>query len=68
MKQTEQLVELQNGVATTTSLQVANSFEKRHKHILRDIKNQIEKIGSPDLVHEMFQEDTYEIGGREYPM
>ena len=68
MTQTEQLVELQNGVATTTSLQVANTFEKRHKHILRDIKNQIEKIGSPDLVHEMFQEDTYEIGGREYPM
>lgn len=68
MTQTEQLVELQNGVATTTSLQVANTFEKRHKHILRDIKNQIEKIGSPDLVREMFQEDTYEIGGREYPM
>ncbi|MGO2853247.1 MAG: ORF6C domain-containing protein [Tetragenococcus koreensis] len=68
MTQTEQLVELQNGVATTTSLQVANTFEKRHKHILRDIKNQIEKIDSPDLVREMFQEDTYEIGGREYPM
>ena len=68
MTQTEQLVELQNGVATTTSLQVAETFGKKHKNVIRDLKNQMDKIRSSDLSHEMFQEDTYEIGGREYPM
>lgn len=32
------LVVIQNRQAVTTSLQVAESFEKRHDHILRDIK------------------------------
>ncbi|KAA8445011.1 Rha family transcriptional regulator [Weissella paramesenteroides] len=68
MTQTEQLVELQNGVATTTSLQVAETFGKKHKNVIRDLKNQMDKIRSSDLSHEMFQEDTYEMNGREYPM
>lgn len=38
---TSQLVELQNGEVTTTSLQVAERFGKRHKDILRTIDNLI---------------------------
>lgn len=68
MTQTKQLVELQNGVATTTSLQVAETFGKNHDKILRDIKKQIKKIGSPDVANEMFQEKEYEVRGRTYPM
>lgn len=68
MTQTEQLVELQNGVATTTSLQVAETFGKNHDKILRDVKKQIKKIGSPDVANEMFQEKEYEVRGRTYPM
>nr|WP_311133583.1 hypothetical protein [Weissella paramesenteroides] len=37
MAQTEQLVELQNGVATTTSLQVAETFGKNHRDVLSAI-------------------------------
>ncbi|WP_165206815.1 Rha family transcriptional regulator [Weissella sagaensis] len=68
MTQAEQLVELQNGVATTTSLQVAETFGKNHDKILRDVKKQIKKIGSPDVANEMFQEKEYEVRGRTYPM
>ncbi|MDF8369903.1 hypothetical protein G9403_09910 [Weissella paramesenteroides] len=68
MTQTEQLVELQNGVATTTSLQVAEAFDKRHDAVLRDVKSQIKGIRSTDLWSEFFQEDTYTLRGREYPM
>lgn len=32
------LVIIQNRQAVTTSLQVAESFEKRHDHVLRDIE------------------------------
>lgn len=68
MTRTEQLVELQNGVATTTSLQVAEAFDKRHDAVLRDVKSQIKGIRSTDLWSEFFQEDTYTLRGREYPM
>ncbi|MFL2044370.1 Rha family transcriptional regulator [Weissella hellenica] len=53
MTQTEQLVELQNGVATTTSLQVSKTFGKKHKNVIRDLKNQMDKIHSSDLSHEI---------------
>lgn len=66
MTQTEQLVELQNGVATTTSLQVANSFEKKHKHVLEAIKN---LMAENSAVKNMFKETTYlSDRGREYQM
>ncbi|WP_431060884.1 Rha family transcriptional regulator [Weissella paramesenteroides] len=68
MAQTEQLVELQNGVATTTSLQVAEAFDKRHDTVLRDVKSQIKEVGSTDLWSEFFKKDTYKVRGREYPM
>lgn len=68
MTKTTNLVELQNGVATTTSLQVAETFGKNHDKILRDVKKQINKIGSPDVANEMFQQKEYEVRGRQYPM
>jgi len=34
---TEELVIMRDRQAVTTSLQVAQNFEKRHDHILRDI-------------------------------
>lgn len=43
MTGTEQLVELQNGVATTTSLEVAKIFGKEHGHVLRVIDDIINR-------------------------
>lgn len=37
------LVVMQNGEAVTSSLKVAEVFEKEHNHVLRDIKNLIEQ-------------------------
>lgn len=68
MQEAEQLVELQNGEPTTTSLQVAEAFDKRHDAVLRDVKSQIKEVGSTDLWSEFFKEDTYKVRGREYPM
>ena len=57
MTQTEQLVELQNGVATTTSLQVAETFEKNHQHVIEAIKNLTVENST---VKNMFKETTCE--------
>ena len=38
------LVVMENKQAVTTSLQVAETFEKRHDHLLRDIENLKEDI------------------------
>lgn len=66
MTQTEQLVELQNGVATTTSLQVAETFGKNHRDVLETIKN---LTAENSAVKNMFKETTYvNSRGREYPM
>lgn len=66
MTQTEQLVELQNGVATTTSLQVSKTFGKKHKHVLETIKN---LMAENSAVKNMFKETTYlSDRGREYQM
>lgn len=39
----------------TTSKDVAQAFEKEHKHVLRDIDCLV-MCGGPDLDHLMFQE------------
>ncbi|GAK31704.1 phage regulatory protein [Weissella oryzae SG25] len=58
---TSQLVELQNGEVTTTSLQVAIASGKNHKNVLEAIDNIIEDLGSAEksATLEMFQESTY---------
>lgn len=75
MKRAEQLVELQNGEPTTTSLQVAEMFNKAHKIVLRDTRNLIKnikdlgvgtKLYSPQ---ELYRKSTYkDIQGKTQPM
>ncbi|MFJ8088865.1 Rha family transcriptional regulator [Lysinibacillus sp. NPDC095746] len=57
---------MQNNQAVTTSLQVAETFGKRHDHLIEAIKNlATENLG----VKNFFHEDTYQNDrGREYPM
>lgn len=71
------LVEIKNGQPTTSSLKVAEVFEKQHKDVLRDIrelKTTVDKnLESADLRSvdlSMFQEDFYEVSNnnRKYPM
>ncbi len=67
------LVVVQNNQVVTSSLQVAKDFGKEHNHVLRDIREIMEKIGSPKLDSEnsaanLFYEDTYENRGKQYPM
>lgn len=60
------LVVIQNRQAVTTSLQVAESFEKRHDNVMADIKNLTTENSG---VKNFFHEGTYTNGrGREYPM
>lgn len=58
MTQTEQLVELQNGVVTTTSLQVAETFGKNHRHILETIDDYL-KAGVAEKSADLFRESSY---------
>jgi Rha family phage regulatory protein len=56
------LVIVQDNKALTTSLKVAEVFEKRHDHVLRDIKKLIVEtnaIKDAPNFGEMFYEDTY---------
>lgn len=57
MAQTEQLVELQNGVATTTSLQVAETFGKNHRDVLSAIDDL--KEGAAENFADLFNDSSY---------
>ncbi|WP_404975371.1 ORF6C domain-containing protein [Weissella paramesenteroides] len=57
MTQTEQLVELQNGVATTTSLQVAETFGKNHRDVLSAIDDL--KEGAAENFADLFNDSSY---------
>lgn len=72
---TLQLVELQDGEVTTTSLKVANLFGKQHKIVLRDIRNlmnRIDDIGvGTDLYlpNNLFHASSYsDVQGKNQPM
>ncbi|MCO7151715.1 Rha family transcriptional regulator [Vagococcus lutrae] len=60
----KELVVMKNKQAVTSSLRIAEIFGKQHKDILKAIDNL--EIGSEDLRHQMFYEDTYENRGKEY--
>ncbi|CAI3224052.1 Rha family transcriptional regulator [Clostridium neonatale] len=45
-------------VTVCTSLDVAETFQKRHDHVVRDIENVLKEI-SPNLGTTLFYEDTY---------
>lgn len=77
------LVKVVNNQAVVSSLQVAESFGKRHDHVLRDIENLIQGISKTDYTNEgdlpnfgdtpenkMFYKTTYiqEQNKQEYPM
>lgn len=54
-----QLVIIQNRQAVTSSLQVAESFEKRHDHVLRDIETILGGLPNSGEA-QMFYETTYQ--------
>ena len=67
------LVFLKNKQALTTSLKVAEYFDKEHKHVVRDIRTLIQQMASqsqsPNLGSaKMFIKTSYqaETGGRSY--
>ncbi|MEL5724919.1 phage regulatory protein [Lactiplantibacillus pentosus] len=60
------LVIMKDQQAVTSSLQVAKTFEKNHRDVLRAIDNL--EIGSAKLRSQMFAEGTYTNRGKEYPM
>lgn len=62
------LVIMKNRQAVTTSLQVAETFGKRHDHVMRDIEELIAQSGSPELGNEMFAKGSYDNRGKSYPM
>lgn len=53
----QELVIMQNQQAVTSSLQVAKTFGKEHKKVLRDIRDLIKKDGSK--IGPMFEKSTY---------
>ena len=60
------LVEVNNEQVVTTSITVAESFGKRHDHVLQDIKNLTTENSG---VKNMFEKTTYTNSrNREYPM
>ncbi len=60
------LVIMKDQQAVTSSKQVAETFEKNHRDVLRAIDNL--EIGSAKLRSQMFAEVTYTNRGKEYPM
>lgn len=62
---TEELVIMRDRQAVTTSLQVAQNFEKEHKHVLESIKN---LAAENSATKNMFVAGTYVNRGKEYPM
>ena len=68
-----ELVEVNKEQVVTDSRKVADVFGKDHNHVMRDIRDIIEKTGSPILDSEnsatrFFYETTYENRGKQYPM
>lgn len=68
-----ELVEVNKEKVVTDSRKVADVFSKDHNHVMRDIRDIIEKTGSPILDREnsatkFFYETTYENRGKQYPM
>lgn len=60
----ENLVIMKNQQAVTSSLQVAENFNKRHSDVLESIKNLV----TENSVAKYFFEGTYENRGKNYPL
>lgn len=61
------LVIMKDQQAVTSSLQVAETFNKEHKNIIRDIGHLLESDSSI-LSSQIFLKSTYENRGKQYPM
>lgn len=59
------LVIMKNKQAVTSSLQVAETFGKQHKHVLESINN---LVAENSAAKSMFVEGTYVNRGKNYPM
>lgn len=59
------LVVLKDHQAVTDSLKVAESFDKKHKHVLEKARN---LAAENSATKKMFVESTYVSRGKEYPM
>lgn len=59
-----------NGQLVVSSKQVAENFEKHHRHVLDAIRNLLEGMPKNGQTQQMFYETTYvnEQNGQEYPM
>lgn len=55
----EELVVLENDQAVTTSLQIAENFEKRHADVIRAIEDKIHSTQNSVQYKKMFKEDVY---------
>lgn len=66
-----QLVFIENGRAVTDTLIISNMFGKTHDNVIRDTRNQIEKLieaGEEEFSFLNFEESTYTSDrGRNYP-
>lgn len=61
----KKLVFIQNAQTLTTSLKVAETFGKEHKHILVSIR---EILAAENSTAKFFEESTFENRGKSYPM
>ena len=60
-----ELVVMKDQQAVTSSLQVAETFGKRHKNVIQSIENM---TAENSATKNMFAEGTYENRGKQYPM
>jgi Rha family phage regulatory protein len=59
MENTNQLVKLDNGKPLTTSLIIAEAFEKEHYNVMRDIRKIIEACGDQKFTALNFEGSSY---------
>lgn len=65
----QNLVSIQDKKVVTTSLQVAQAFEKKHKHVIEAIETKIHSAEFSAQLEKMFQEGTYkDSSGKENKM
>lgn len=62
------LVIMKDQQAVTTSLQVAETFNKEHKNVLQTIVGIVENLAAEKSATKYFAEGTYENRGKEYPL
>lgn len=64
-----ELVTIQNDRAITTSLKVAEVFEKHHDTVLRAIENAIDSVRNFTAAEKSFIKSTYiDVQGKKRPM